>query len=126
MLFMRAQFLTRNRERAMKTKLYTHKRKSGRYRINFIAKGSGTLNTTGNDELAVYHNELGQHFVRPLAEFHEVMNEVIPRKVAIVGAGVMHPDEWKGNWPASAEKRAAQIMQNGNGGEPYQAHEAEE
>lgn len=103
----------------MKTKLYTHKRKGGSYRIHTIAKGSGTLNTTGNDELAVYHNELGQHFVRPLAEFHEVMNEVIPRKVAIVGAGVMHPDEWKGNWPASAEKRAAQIMQNGNDGKVY-------
>lgn len=103
----------------MQTKHYTHKRKGGSYRIRCIAKGSGTLNTTGDDTLVVYHNELGQHFVRPLAEFHEVMNEVIPRKVAIVGVGVMHPDEWKGNWPASAEKRAAQIMQNGNDGKVY-------
>ncbi len=60
----------------MKTKLYTHKRKGGRYRIHFVAKGSGTLNTAGDDTFVVYHNELGQHFVRPLVEFDEAMNEV--------------------------------------------------
>ena len=91
----------------MQTKHYTHKRKGGSYRIRCIAKGSGTLNATGNDELVVYHNELGQHFVRPLEEFLEVMSEFNKKRVI------------KPNWPKSAELRSAQIMQNGNDGAPY-------
>lgn len=105
----------------MQTKQFKHKRKGGSYRIHAIAKGSGTLNTSGDDGFVVYHNELGQHFVRPLAEFHEVMDEVIPRQVAIVGAGVMLPDEWKGNWPSSADERMAPVLQNGNDGLHYDA-----
>lgn len=102
----------------MKTKLYTHIRKSGRYRIRCTGKGSGTLNISGNDDLVVYHNEQGQNFVRPHSEFLEVMREVPQRKVAIVGANSM-PANWQGNWPESAELRSAQIMQNGNDGAPY-------
>lgn len=93
------------RVQLMKTKFYTHKRKGGSYRIRCIAKGSGTLNATGNDELVVYHNQLGQHFVRPVDEFLNTMNEVKQKKP---------------NWPKSAERRALQLMQNGNDGEPYE------
>lgn len=95
----------------MKTKNYTHKRKGGHYRIQAIGKGSGTLNITGNDELVIYHNELGQYFVRPLAEFIEVMIEIKQNSKAEAA--------WEGNWPHSAEARSLQIMQNGNDGEPY-------
>lgn len=94
----------------MQTKHYTHKRKGGSYRIRCIAKGSGTLNTTGDDTLVVYHNELGQHFVRPLAEFGEAMNEV---------KKPLEAEAWQGNWPESADERMIPIMQNGNDGKVY-------
>lgn len=94
----------------MKTKLYTHKRQGGRYRIHFVAKGSGTLNTTSDDAFVVYHNELGQHFVRPLAEFGEAMNEV---------KKPLEAEAWQGNWPESADERMIPIMQNGNDGKVY-------
>lgn len=57
-------------------KQYKHKRKGGSYRALCVAKGSGTLNTGSNDRFVVYQNESGNHFVRPLAEFMDVMAEV--------------------------------------------------
>lgn len=60
----------------MQTKQFKHKRKGGSYRIHAIAKGSGSMNTGGDDSFVVYHNELGQHFVRPFAEFMDAMEEV--------------------------------------------------
>lgn len=60
----------------MQTKQYKHKRKGGSYRVQWVAKGSGSLNTGSNDRFVVYRNEIGHHFVRPFAEFMDVMEEV--------------------------------------------------
>ena len=94
----------------MQTKQFKHKRKGGSYRIHAIAKGSGSLNTSGDDSFVVYHNELGQHFVRPLVEFSEVMDEV---------KKPLETEAWQGNWPAAAEARMTPVLQNGNTGEHY-------
>lgn len=94
----------------MQTKQFKHKRKGGSYRIHAIAKGSGSMNTSGDDSFVVYHNELGQHFVRPLVEFSEIMDEV---------KKPLETEAWQGNWPESAEARSLQIMQNGNDGKVY-------